>query len=80
MLFTEGKHRKYERMMRETPRAPGRSKSEAMLFKERDCPHCLYYSNKEGKCSLEKCVLIERGYFLMVPGASCACWSAFRLR
>lgn len=44
MLFTEGKHRKYERMMREKPKAPGRSKSEAMLFKERDCPHCLYYS------------------------------------
>ncbi len=59
MLFTEGKHRKYERMMREKPRAPGRSKSEAMLFKERDCPHCLYYSNKEGKCGLEKCVVFE---------------------
>lgn len=62
MLFTEGKHRKYERMMRETPRAPGRSKREAMLFKERDCPHCLYYSNKEGSAVLKNAWSLSKNH------------------
>ena len=32
MLFTEGKHRKYERMMRETPKAPGAKQKRSYAF------------------------------------------------
>lgn len=60
MLFTEGKDREYEHMMMEKP---GFKRTKRDLFfptaKQRDCPHCLYFADKEKKCSLAKCAVFN---------------------
>lgn len=56
MLFTEGKHRVYERIMQEKPcydRHP------AKTMEERDCKHCMYYDKRLGKCSEGKCIVYD---------------------
>ena len=45
MLFTEGKDRKYERMMQEKPGFQrDRRRVVSPNARQRDCPHCLYYN------------------------------------
>ena len=56
MLFTVGKDREYERIMKETP---GFDRRLIRTMKERDCEHCLYYDDQTRKCSLEKCAVFE---------------------
>jgi hypothetical protein len=56
VLFTEGKLRWFERMMRETP---GFDSRPILTMKERDCKHCLYYDEKSRKCTQEKCVVFD---------------------
>lgn len=56
MLFTLGKDREYELMMREKP---GFDHRPVKTMKERDCKHCLYYDESSRKCSLEKCLIFD---------------------
>lgn len=60
MLFTEGEDREYERLMQEKP---GFGRDKPPVFRatkrRRDCPYCLYYSEKDKKCGLEKCTVFE---------------------
>jgi hypothetical protein len=56
LLFTAGKDREYERMMKENP---GFDHRPIRTMKERDCKHCLYYDETLHKCSLEKCAVFE---------------------
>jgi hypothetical protein len=53
MYFTEGRLRKYERMMQEKPRL------ERDPVRDRDCKHCLHYNKQLKKCSKEKCVVFK---------------------
>ena len=66
MLFTEGKDRKYERMMQEKPGFKrDRRRMVSPNARQRDCPHCLYYNETLKKCGLETC-----GMASAVPGIS----------
>jgi len=56
LLFTTGKDREYERLMKDTP---GFDRRPVQTMKERDCVHCLYYDETLRKCSLEKCAVFE---------------------
>jgi len=56
LLFTAGKDREYECMMKENP---GFDRRPIRTMKKRDCKHCLYYDESNRKCSLEKCVVFE---------------------
>ena len=57
MLFTEGKDRKYERMMKEIPGMERRKKKIFFATAEnKDCPYCLYYDNKGKGCKDGKVV------------------------
>jgi hypothetical protein len=56
MDFTEGRLRKYERMMR---KKPGFDRRPAKTKKGRDCPYCLYYDEHRRKCGKDKCIVFE---------------------
>ena len=60
MLFTEGKHREYERLMQEKP---GENRKRKRIFfataENRDCPYCLYYMSKKKRCLYDKCIVFE---------------------
>lgn len=61
MLFTEGKDRKYERMMQEKPGFQrDRRRTVFPNARQRDCPHCLYYNETLKKCGLETCVVFKK--------------------
>lgn len=56
MYFTEGRMRKYERMMQEKPR---QERDPAKTMQDMDCKHCLHYDKQLKKCSKEKCVIFK---------------------
>jgi len=60
MLFTEGKDREYERMMKEIP---GMERKQKKIFfataENKDCPYCLYYENKEKRCKYDHCIVFS---------------------
>lgn len=56
MIFTGGKDRFYERLMRQKP---DYRRHFAPQKKERDCKHCLYYDERLQKCSQEKCIVFN---------------------
>lgn len=61
MLFTEGKDRKYERMMQEKPGFQrDRRRVVSPNARQRDCPHCLYYNETLKKCGLATCVVFKK--------------------
>jgi len=61
MLFTEGKDRKYERMMQEKPGFQhDRRRMVSPNARQRDCPHCLYYNETLKKCGLATCVVFKK--------------------
>lgn len=58
MLFTQGKSRKYERMMNEKPGVERRAKKIFFATAEnKDCPYCLYYTSKGKRCKYDKCIV-----------------------
>lgn len=69
ILFTKGKHRQYEGLMKEQPgfdgnRHAGRKiqKDKTIQFataENKDCPYCLYYSKKGKRCQYDKCIVFD---------------------
>lgn len=58
MLFTQGKHRKIERMMIQRPGIEHKRKKIFFATAEnKDCPYCLYYENKEKRCKYDHCIV-----------------------
>ena len=61
MLFTEGKDRKYERMMQEKPGFQrDRRRVVSPNARQRDCPHCLYWNAVQQQCPLDKCIVYDQ--------------------
>ena len=63
MLFTDGKDREYERMMREIPhhhRETIKIQTSTETKKDRDCPHCLYYMTKGKRCRYNYCIVFSK--------------------
>lgn len=56
MIFTEGKHRFFERLMQQKPDF---DRHRVLTMKERDCKHCLYYDELLRKCGKERCVVFD---------------------
>jgi len=56
MYFTEGRLRKYERMMQEKPR---HERDPVKTMQDRDCKHCLCYDKERDQCGKEKCVVFN---------------------
>ncbi len=56
MYFTEGRLRKYERMMQEKPR---HERDPVKTMQDQDCKHCLYYDKEHDKCSKERCAVFN---------------------
>ncbi len=40
--------------------AEGKTLPSVTKTQERDCEHCLYYAEKDKKCSLQKCVVFPK--------------------
>jgi len=69
VLFTEGKHKQYERMMQEKPGFErrdniGRTSKKDMTIQfatadNKDCPYCLYYDGKRKRCSMDSCSVFD---------------------
>ncbi len=56
LIFTEGKHRFFERLMQGKPNFDQRP---IRTPKERDCKHCLYYNERKKKCTQNKCIVFD---------------------
>ena len=65
MLFTEGKLRIFENMMKEIPKTTKNEELKEsndlseLTIKERDCPYCLHFDSKRKKCDQKKCVVFD---------------------
>lgn len=65
MLFTEGEHNSFERMMTEIPRPPRSQRRfekyqlRGPTIQERNCPDCLFYDSRHKQCKKEKCIVFE---------------------
>ena len=56
MIFTEGNHRFFERLMQEKPNF---DQHPTRTPKERDCKRCEYYDERKKKCTQSKCIVLD---------------------
>ncbi len=65
MLFTEGKRRIFENMMKEIPKTTKNGELKEsndlseLAIKERGCLYCLHFDSRRKKCDQKKCVVFD---------------------